>query len=210
MNPKQCAGIILSGGQSKRMGGEPKAFMDLGGKPLIRHTIDTLRQVLGQVIIAAKDTAPFARFEGVSLARDSWPVHTPLAGIQAGLQAMEADCAFCVGCDTPLLKPEVVGLLVETMRPGLDLVVPYSSHEAHYQPLCAVYSRDCLSLLQGQLEEGHPKVDRLFARLRVETVSYELIAGVDPDLESFINVNTPQDLAAVRSRLESGPGGGAV
>ena len=182
------------------MGGEPKAFMDLAGRPLIQHTIDTLRSVVGEVIIAAKETADFAHLEGVSLARDVWPVRTPLAGIQAGLGIMRAQYAFCVGCDTPLLKPQVVTLLLNAIGPGLDLVVPYSG--LHYQPLCAVYSRNCLELMQRQLDEGDPKVDRLFAGLRMKTVSYAEIEKADPGLRSFININTPEDLESVRALLE--------
>jgi molybdopterin-guanine dinucleotide biosynthesis protein A len=200
MNPKKCAGIILSGGLSTRMGGEPKAFMDLAGRQLIQHTIDTLKTVVGEVIIAAKETDDFAQLEGVTLARDVWEVQTPLAGIQAGLEKMSAKYAFCVGCDTPLLRPRVVELLLNAIGPGLDLVVPYSG--LHYQPLCAVYSRDCLSLLQRQLTEGDPKVDRLFAGLRMKTVSYAEIEKADPGLESFININTPEDLQSVRALLQ--------
>ena len=202
MNPEKCAGIILSGGLSTRMGGEPKAFMDLGGRPLIQHTIDTLKSLMGEVIIAAKDTEPFGSIRGVKLAVDAWPVQTPLAGIQAGLDAMRAEYAFCVGCDTPLLMPQVIRLLVGAMQPGIDLVVPYSDRHRHYQPLCAVYSRSCLAPLQKQLAMGNAKVDRLFAGLRMETVSYAEIEAVDPELRSFININTPDDLAAVRKIVE--------
>ncbi|MCF8078095.1 MAG: hypothetical protein K9K88_02325 [Desulfobacterales bacterium] len=74
----------------------------------------------------------------------------------------------------------------------MDIVVPFSG--TYYQPLCAVYSKRCIPLIEAQLERGDRKVDRLFERVAVKPVSYRRLRSVDPALRSFFNVNTPEEL----------------
>ena len=196
-----CAGIILSGGLSSRMQGINKSFLEIGGIRFIDRVIDTLNALFDEILIVAKDASLYKRFD-LRIVEDILKIYSPLSGIHAGLANITADYAFCIGCDTPFLKKKVVDILINTIEPGVDVIVPFSG--IHYQPLCAIYSKRCIPLIEAQLIAGDFKIDNLFAKINVRTVSYERFKTVDSRLFSFFNVNSPADLKeAKRLRAES-------
>jgi len=186
-----CSCIILSGGRSSRMNGENKAFIEIGGMRLIDRVIDTLTPVFRDILIVSKDASIFNR-PGLKIVEDILDAQSPLSGIHAGLASISTDYAFCVGCDTPFLKKEVVEILLNAIEPEADVIVPFSG--IYYQPLCAVYSKRCGPIIEAQLKKGDMKVDHLFDRLNLKTVSYDKFKTVDQDLVSFFNVNAPSDI----------------
>jgi molybdenum cofactor guanylyltransferase len=186
-----CSCIILAGGRSSRMKGENKAFAEIGGMPLIDRVIETLAPLFDEVLIVAKDAAEYRRLEYRAV-EDILDAQSPLSGIHAGLASISTDFAFCIGCDTPFIKKEVIEILKHAIEPEADVVVPFSG--IYYQPLCAVYSKRCVSIIAAQLKKGDMKVDHLFDRLNIKTVSYDTFKKVDSDLISFFNVNVPADL----------------
>ncbi|MBW1696836.1 MAG: molybdenum cofactor guanylyltransferase [Deltaproteobacteria bacterium] len=197
-----CSGIILAGGRSLRMQGNNKAFLKIGGIRLIDRVIDTLLSIFDQVLIVAKDASMYEKFN-LPVVEDLLDAQSPLAGIHAGLLSVSTDFAFFVGCDTPFIKREVIEILLDEIEQQADVIVPYSG--LYYQPLCAVYSKRCVPVIEAQLEAGDMKVDHFFYRLNVKTVSYDLFEGVDRNLLSFFNVNDPSDLHRAEQLLRSGP-----
>jgi len=183
-----CSGVILAGGQSSRMGGENKAFVE----------IDTLASLFEEVCIVSKDASIFNRL-GLKVVEDILDAQSPLSGIHAGLASISTEYAFCVGCDTPFMKKGVVEILKHAVEPEADVIVPFSG--TYYQPLCAVYSKRCVPIIEDQLKKGDMKVDHLFDRLNVKTVSYDTFKQVDPDLVSFFNINASSDLRLAEKRL---------
>lgn len=191
------AGIILSGGRNSRMNGTNKAYLEIGGTRFIDRVADTLRKYFSDILLVTKGPAAYTRIpKDIRTIKDIWDIHSPLSGIHAGLSSMDAPFAFCIGCDTPFLKTEVVEILLEEIEPRADIVVPYSG--TYYQPLCAVYAKRCAPLIEAQLNKGDLKVDNLFAAAEMKTVPYERFQRVDSDLISFFNVNSPEDLEYAR------------
>jgi len=186
-----CSCIILAGGRSSRMNGENKAFVEIGGTPLIDRVIDTLAPLFEEVLIVSKDASIFNR-PALKVVEDILDVQSPLSGIHAGLASISTDYAFCVGCDTPFLKRDVVEILLNAIEPKADVIVPFSG--IYHQPLCAVYSKRCVPIIEAQLKKDDVKVDHLFDKLNVKTVSYDTFKQVDNDLISFFNVNAPSDM----------------
>ena len=82
-----CSCIILSGGRSSRMNGENKAFVEIGGVPLIDRVIDTLAPLFEEVLIVSKDASIFSR-PGLKVVEDILDVQSPLSGIHAGLTSI--------------------------------------------------------------------------------------------------------------------------
>ena len=186
-----CSGIILSGGLSSRMQGINKAFLQIGGIRVLDRVIDTLKALFDKILLVTKDPSLYTKWD-VKIVRDILEARSPLSGIHAGLVNMETNYAFCMGCDVPFLKKEVIQILMNAIQPGMDVIVPFSG--TYYQPLCAVYSKRCVPVIEAQLKGGDLKVDNLFDKVNVRTIPYERFKRVDDELISFFNVNSPADL----------------
>jgi len=113
-----------------------------------------------------------------------------LAGIHAGLIHADNEYTFTVAGDMPFLQRQVVAYLC-SLREGYDVVVPREGK--YYQPLCAVYRKSCLPLIERQLEERRFRIIEFFPNVRVRAVDSAELKRYDPDNISFFNINTPQD-----------------
>ncbi len=195
-------GVLLAGGQSRRMGGGDKCLRPLGGRPILARIIDILRpQVRHLVINANGDPARFAAF-GLPVTSDSVEGHPgPLAGVLAGLDwaALHApDCPHVVTAptDAPFLPTDLVErMLAEMAREQADLACAASGGQSHpVVGLWPVALREALR--RAMVVEEIRKVDRWTARYRLVTVDFPT-APVDP----FMNVNRPEDLAEAERLL---------
>lgn len=189
-------GVILAGGLGSRMGYVTKAFLDIGGTPIIERLLAVYRPIFGQVIIAAREAGPFARL-GLPVALDRFEARSSLTGIHAGLEAMTTNHGFFAACDAPFLRPGLVRRLIAHVRPDDDVVLPLKE-DGYREPLTAVYSRRCLPHIASQLEAGNFKIIDFFHHVKVREVPVADLVPGDPELVSFLNVNRPEDLALAR------------
>ncbi len=196
-----CAGIILSGGLNTRMGGRNKAFLVLEGRCFLDRIIASLEACFQEILIVTREPELYVD-RPAEVVADILEARSPLTGIHAGLARMESDFAFVTSCDTPLLTKEVIEVLVREIRPNTDVITPTDG--TFYQPMCAVYSRRCAPLIEKMLRRRELKVDRLYAQVQLKTIPYERFRAVDPALQSFFNVNTPEDLGTAR-RMSARP-----
>ena len=205
-------GLLLAGGQSRRMGGGDKALRLLGGRPLLQRVIDRMRpQVAALVLNANGEPARFAGF-GLPVFADSIPDFAgPLAGILAGLDLAaehRPDCPVIasVATDAPFLPENLVSNLHEGMEAeGAELACAASAGQPHpVIGLWPVRLRD--DLRHALVEEGVRKVDVWTGRYRLATVSFpELSLGDGVAIDPFFNANRPEDFdraAALLDRLE--------
>jgi molybdopterin-guanine dinucleotide biosynthesis protein A len=194
------AGVIQAGGRSTRMGGEPKALMELGGKRIIERIVDVLGAVLPDLLIVT-NTPDLYAFLGLPMVPDVFPDHGSLGGIYSGLKAAKGDAAFTVACDMPFLKAEVARLVVS--RAGeADVVIPRVGGQ--YETLHALYAKACLPHMEAALRAKRFKVIGFFPQVKVlEIPEAEVARLADPGV-CFMNVNTPDELARARSILARG------
>ncbi|MBU1612314.1 MAG: molybdenum cofactor guanylyltransferase, partial [Proteobacteria bacterium] len=120
----------------------------------------------------------------------------------AGLWAAKAPFVFVAPCDMPFLQPGLVQALLAEVDGGADVVIPLKEN-GRMEPLCAVYSKACLPHIQVQLADGDCKIIRFFDKIRVRTVPVARLRVADPDLLSFVNLNTPDELAQARALATS-------
>lgn len=183
---------IMAGGKSRRMGRD-KAWIDLGdGRPIVRRVIDVLRAVADEVFLVANDER--YRTLGLRVVPDRFPDGGALGGIATGVGAATCDRVLVAACDMPLLSAEVFRLLVERSM-GYDAVVPRIGGEL--ETMHALYTKACLGPIERALAGGKMRVISFFGDVRVLELGEDELRIVDPDLESFVNVNTPDDLAAL-------------
>jgi molybdopterin-guanine dinucleotide biosynthesis protein A len=188
-------GVVQAGGRSTRMGGEPKALLELGGRRIIERVIDAVRPNVHDLLLVTNTPELYA-FLGVPMVPDAHPGRGSLGGIYSGLRAAPGDAAFTVACDMPFLHPGVVRLVVE--RAGeADVVIPRCGDQL--ETLHACYGRACLAPIEARLAAGRLKITGFFEEVRVlEIAEAEVARFRDPALV-FMNVNTPDELARARA-----------
>ena len=193
----RVTGVVQAGGKSTRMGGAPKALVELGGRRLIERVVGVVRDVVDDVMLVT-NTPDLYRFLGVPMVPDVFADHGSLGGLYSGLAAVPGDAAFTVACDMPFLHPAVARLVVE--RAGeADVVVPRAGDQL--QTLHALYGKACLPAMEARLRAGRLKITGFFDDVRVlEVPEAEVARHADP-ARVFMNLNTPEELARARAML---------
>jgi len=187
-------GVIQAGGKSTRMGGEPKALLELGGRRIIERVLDVLRAVADPVLLVT-NTPELYRFLGLQMVPDAFPDGGSLGGIYSGLQAAPGDVAFTVACDMPFVSP-AVARLVTARAPEADVVAPRVGER--WETLHACYGKACLGPMERRLRAGRLKITGFFDEVRVLAVPEAEIARLADPARVFMNVNTPEELARAR------------
>jgi molybdopterin-guanine dinucleotide biosynthesis protein A len=197
-----ATGIILAGGKNTRMG-ENKAFLEIDGERLIDKTMNLYRQIFADIIIVTNDPLSYVEFTDAAIATDIYKGKGPLGGIYTGLFYSKSDYAFVCPCDMPFLnKGFVEYLLAQTGK--YDVIVPALAEG--YQPLHAVYSRNCLPSIKRLLLLDKLKITGFYRDMRVLAISEEQIRPFNKDGRLFQNLNTPEDLEKIHP-LEKGARG---
>lgn len=187
--------VIQAGGKSTRMGGEPKALLEVGGRRIIERIVDVLTPVLGAPLVVTNTPETYA-FLGLRMVPDVHPERGSLGGIYSGLAAAAGDAAFTVACDMPFLHPEIVRLVVARAAEG-DVVVPRVGDQLETMHAC--YARTCLPFIEARLVANRLKIVGFFEHVRVIEIPEEAVrVHRDPEI-AFMNVNTPEELARARA-----------
>ena len=194
------AGIVLTGGRSRRMGRDKCAIV-LDGRTLLQRVVDALDGAVDELLVVGSPGRSPLEVHSTRPLRalaDPEPHGGPLVGIATGLAATTAPVAVIVACDLPYLAPPLLRLLAARAGAGARLVVPLRGGEP--QLLCAAWRREALDTVRDHLEDaGDRAVAGVLDDLDAELLPPEAYAAADPDGRSFVNLNTPEQLAAERS-----------
>jgi len=196
-----CSGVILAGGLSTRYGGENKAFLKVGGMRILDRLFAVYTELFDEIILVTNRPSDFLAWDAL-IVTDIFPVRSSLTGIHAGLFYARHPFAFFSACDTPFLKKEVVETVLENLEPGIDLVIPRTS--AGFEPLCAAYSQRCLKAAEDHILQNKFKIRMALSGKRVRAIPEDVLRQKDPELLSFFNVNSPEDLAQAEQFVKKG------
>jgi molybdopterin-guanine dinucleotide biosynthesis protein A len=174
------------------MDGKNKAFLSVGGKTILDRLQTAFQGLFCEVLLVTKDPLEYLSWES-RIVTDLLQTRSSLTGIHSALFHISTPHAFITACDTPFLKGGLIRVLLEELEPKWDVVMPVT--EEGNQPLCAIYSKRCIQPIEDQLKDGDPKISNFFQKIRVKEVPEERLRQADPDLVSFFNINTPEDLA---------------
>ncbi|MDP2673612.1 MAG: molybdenum cofactor guanylyltransferase [Dehalococcoidia bacterium] len=192
-------GIVLAGGQSRRLGVD-KALLSLGGAPLLQTVVQRVSQVCRRVIVAVDRPGRYRRLGLLArFVADASPGLGPLAGLQSGLRACSSEYALVVACDLPFLNVELLRYMAGLPR-SYQALVPRSAGRDH--PLHAVYALSCLPEVDALLATGGGSMQQLLARLDVRRLDDSDLHQIDPDGLSLLNLNDESDLERARSLWE--------
>jgi molybdenum cofactor guanylyltransferase len=190
---KDVAIAILAGGQSRRMGSE-KSFISLQGKPMIEHVLDRVKTLRLPIMLITNSPDQYAKYE-LPMASDILPDQGSLGGLYTAIHFSRAEHTLCVACDMPFLNPALLEYLIEQL-PGWDAVVPRIG--GFPEAIHAIYSKACLDPIRAQILKEQLRSSGIFDSIKTHYIEEPAIKTFDPDFRSFINVNTPDDLAAIQ------------
>jgi molybdopterin-guanine dinucleotide biosynthesis protein A len=195
-----CSAVIMAGGDSRRMG-DDKATLRLGEQTLLQRVADIVAPLFAQVLVSVRRRRPEIDLPQVC------DVHAdagPLAGLHAALDQAATPWIFAVATDMPFVEPALIELLA-ARRAGYDAVVPVV--HGHPQPLAAFYAASALAPIRALLEApgGRRSLRAALEQLNVCYVGQSELIAADPQLRSFFDLDTPQDLAAARDDKPSQP-----
>lgn len=181
---------ILAGGLSRRMGTN-KSFLPFAGKPLIAHVIERVSALQLPVILITNTPERYTGF-GLPMHADIFPGQGALGGLYTAIEASASPYTLCVACDMPFLNADLLRYML-SLRAGVDGVVPCT--DGHYESLHAVYRRTCLPVMRNQIAQGQLRINALYPLLHIRRVTEAEVTRFDPDMRSFVNLNTPDDAA---------------
>ncbi len=181
-------GIILAGGENKRMGAD-KAFLELAGRPVIEHILRVLSGLFRGIIIVTNTPDRYKGYDA-KVVRDALDRRGPLTGIYSGMLASGDEYNFVVACDMPFLNRRLVSYM-SGLAEGHDAVVPRIA--GLLEPLHAVYRKSLLPAIESRLHGDRRQITGIFRESLVRYVSEEEIRRIDPKMRSFVNLNTPEE-----------------
>ncbi len=192
--------MVLAGGKSSRFG-KDKAFLSVGGQPLVARTVHQLAALSDDLILITNDPLPYEPLRlPVRLVPDERPGEGSLMGLYSGLKAARYPHALAVACDMPFLNLSLLRYMLSLVT-GYDVVIPRVS--GCLEPLHAIYSKGCLPFMTRLLEQGQRRIIAFFSEVRVRCVEEEEIDRFDPQRLSLLNVNTPADWDRAQKFLEN-------
>lgn len=185
--------VVQAGGESTRMG-QDKALVFFRGQPLVQRVLERLSPLASELVVTTNRPDDF-KFLGVHLAGDIFPGYGALGGLHTALSAASLPLVAVVACDMPFASAALIEAAFQTMNEtGCDAVVPRSEHGL--EPFHALYRRDaCLPLVEAAIRAEKRRVDAWYAQARIRFIPYETVLQYDPSGRSFLNVNTPEELA---------------
>lgn len=200
---RSVTGVVLAGGKSTRLGRDKALLRVDAGPTLIGLAVERLRELVAEVVVVADEHERLGQL-AARMVPDVYPGRGVLGGIYSGLVAARHQHVLVVGCDMPFLSPRLLSYLLALPR-DYDLLLP--RHGAGLlEPLHAVYSRTCREVIQRQLLARRYSAIGYLDEVRVRYVEEAELRQVDPELRSFFNVNTAEDLRrALEMARESEP-----
>lgn len=182
-------GIVLAGGQGRRMGGVDKGLQSLHGKPLVAWALERFAPQVDEVLINAnQNTERYAQFGYRVIPDLIGGFAGPLAGLHRGLAEAAHPLVATVPCDSPFLPRDLVSRLVDALQAGgADLAVARTFDQPH--PVFCLCRKSLLDHLTTFLESGGRKIDAWYAALNVIEVPF------DDEADAFSNINTRDELA---------------
>lgn len=182
-----------------------KRFLDVDGIPLLDRVLQALSAVCEELFIVAAELETGLSRGGAQVVIDEIPGTGTLGGAYTGLLHATCDRAVVVACDLPYLNRSLLRWMA-ARDPAADILMPRLS--TGLQPTHAIYRKSCLPAIEGLLRAGQLKAQHLVEQpgLHVTMIEEAELRPHDPNLLSFLNLNTPADLEMARKLLASGTG----
>ena len=201
----EATSIVLAGGRSRRLGYD-KVLETVGSRSLLEKVLDSVASLSSDIIIVTAEERAIPRlgdYPNLKVVTDIYPGKGPLVGVYTGLRVSATHRNIVVAADMPFLSSTLLRYMVG-LADGFDVVAPRV--EDKVEPLHSVYTKGCLSVIEGMLERGELGVHKLLPLVNTRYVGVDEILKFDPERLSFFNINTEKDLRVARELSGGGEG----
>jgi molybdopterin-guanine dinucleotide biosynthesis protein A len=188
--------VILVGGEARRANGQEKYFFRYQGRTFIDRLVDTLRDIVDEIILVARDPEQCRRFDhlpGVRCITDIRQGIGPIGGLHAGTLAAQGDLIFVSACDMPCIDAGVVSYLFSAIGEHQAAIPSWNADLL--EPLMAVYRRDAI-LDYLKTHESY-SLRPMIRSIDTLYVPVNDLRQFDPELRSFTNINKLEDLEQI-------------
>src|SRR5436190_21592933 len=175
--------------------GQDKGALPFGDETMLERITRILSGICDPVIVVGR------RSQDATTVHDTIEDQGPLAGIAAGLAASKTDLNIVVACDMPLIKPAVLQRMIALIDDNDACVAIVDDHAS---ALCGVYRSRIAKDAQALLDAGERRVMRLLDRIKTKRADGAAFRDIDPDLETFVSVDTPERYRAIEGRFREG------
>ncbi len=183
--------------------GEDKRFIKIGVQTLFDRVVDCVESLFEEVIVSVASEPNGLPTRGHRIVADVMPNCATLGGVYSSLEASIREWIFAIACDMPLVNPSVIYRLADA-RDNVDFVM--ARVKSRLQPMHAFYRKTCLPVLAEMARGGDFRLQGLVSNRMLQGLvltDFEVIRSADEEL-SFLNVNSPADLALARRLIEQG------
>jgi FdhD protein len=188
-------GVILAGGESRRMGSD-KSLLPLNGARFIEHVHRLLDELFDEVILVTNSPSLYGDLPCRKVP-DIYYRQGSLAGIHSGLCHAGNERIFVVACDMPFLSGAAIRRICAE-KGTAEVVIPRSA--SGLEPLHALYDKSCIPAIEEVLDSGERRIVSFFPRSRVVELPATALADIDPEGLSYRNINTPEEYFSLRDR----------
>ena len=198
---QEITGVLLAGGKSRRMGRDKRNLV-LGGETLLNRALNVLVEIFPEVLVVFGEESFAIPNDRVRVVHDLIPNRAAAGGLYTGLSYSTHSKSFVVACDMPFLNSSAIKYLI-TLSEGFDITSVKLSHGL--QTMHGIYSKSCVPFLQKMVKDESLRLQELFSEssLRLRQVPESEMFPFDPQLLSFMNLNSPADLEFARKVIES-------
>ena len=193
----RVSGLILCGGQGRRMHGQDKGWVEITGKPMIEHVVDRFQPQVDELLINAnRNIERYQRFNFKIVEDIMEGYQGPLVGILSGMVVCENDFMVCIPCDCPFFPTDLVERMLDLQQSSdADIVSVTDGERAH--PVFALLKTNLVGSLKDYLQSDQRKIDRWYQQHNYQLVEYS------PEHNYFDNINTPEQLNESSLRMHN-------
>jgi FdhD protein len=192
---KGVTGVILAGGESRRMG-RNKALLEVDGSPIITRIYRTMASLFHEVIVVTNSPQEY-EFLPCRKVPDIYPGCGSMAGLHSALVHSNTAHTFVTACDLPFLDAATVRSLCAIDAGDCDAVVPVN--DGGLEPLHALYGTACKDTFEKAIQQGERKIVAILATMNIRQVSGDELLNPVGQVSSFMNVNTPEEYEEIRT-----------
>ncbi len=182
-NQDKVIGFINAGGKSKRFG-QDKSLYIFEDKPMIQHVYEALEPVFTNISILGDKNK--YNFMDIKVYEDIIPDLGPIGGLYTALKNSDNRKIFLIACDMPFVNPEFIQYMTE-ITGDYDIVIPVVNGK--YEPLHAIYSPECLPVVEEMIRDNKLKLTGMFGKLNTREVNEEEMLFYDDPEKMFCNIN---------------------
>jgi molybdenum cofactor guanylyltransferase len=188
-------GVVLAGGRAQRMGGQDKGLLSLAGVTMVEHVLNALKPQVGRILINANRHHDLYAAYGYPVVPDNLEGFCgPLAGMASAMQAASTTYIVTAPCDSPFVPPDLVRRLYESLAvKQAEISTAHDGERLH--PVFALLDCSLLPSLLDYLHGGGRKIETWYNQHRLAIADFSGCKDV------FFNINTPEEIRDVESRL---------